>query len=590
MLALPLKHSHPIQTSGDNIVGIWRPSFVKVDQQLYAFGGGGGNVTDDLHCLDLITMRWKSIQNVIGTPPSSRYGHTMTRWKNTMIVFGGCNENQDYCGDVYIFDIKTSAWYQPTIKNSITARYLHSAIVYKDKLIIYGGFARSSECTYVLDDICILDLNEMIWTKYNHMPPRYNHSATLIGHKMYIFAGKDEQGSTVSDLFMVNLSKLPFTPHLVLSSNSNQGMVLLKSQHFCDTICGKLFVFGRFVNGQHDSESIHSLWSLDLDALEWEKQDCDRHFEVGNWNYFGIFNKEEESEVNSHHLLFLGNMDPYRAYGYDHFRQVERKRTNAFIIHSESLGFYDIPDSKLSVEFMQLLNTPELSDFSIFAANGEKIHVHQVILLTRWPHFKNIHKSGMLEAIEQKMTIPEPVEVVMAFLKFLYSDRLDESETCEIICELLVLANLYCLQKLKKLCCERLYRCYLTIENCGLIFEKAILAEEIGLKMLVLNFMFQNYGFILKSNMLMDLPASIRKEFLDAVPNEAVLEIGKTRFMTPSLQCIVTYNQDGTGYHQNNIDPQQRSTQIATIINNNEFIPLNTTIALPSTNSDMTVN
>jgi hypothetical protein len=273
---------------------------------------------------------------------------------------------------------------------------------------------------------------------------------------------------------------------------------------------------------------------------------------------------------------------------------------------------------------VQLLNSPELSDFTIIAANGEEIFVHQVILLTRWPHFKNIHKSGMLEAIERKMTIPEPVEVIMAFLKFLYSDRLDESEPWQVICDLLVMANMYLLHRLKKLCCERLYRCHMTLESCGLIFEKAIMADEVGLKLLTLSFMFQNYGFLLKSDMLLDLPPSIRQEFLDAVPEEAVLEVGKSKCINPPLtqqQHNVIYTTNSFIYmnnssqpnsttslsnsssyhhhhHHHHLRPQQQQhyiTSSSSVLNNqrstqtttaNELIPINT--ANTNTN-DMTV-
>lgn len=138
----------------------------------------------------------------------------------------------------------------------------------------------------------------------------------------------------------------------------------------------------------------------------------------------------------------------------------------------------------------------------------------------------------MSEMVQRKLTVPEPVEVVMAFLRFLYSDRLDDNEPWEVVCDLLIMANMYLVDRLKKLCCERLYKKHLTIESCGLIFEKAIMAEETGLKLLTLSFMFQNYGFILKSNMLMDLPTVVRNEFLDAVPDEAILEVGKTKLVT----------------------------------------------------------
>jgi hypothetical protein len=82
-----------------------------------------------------------------------------------------------------------------------------------------------------------------------------------------------------------------------------------------------------------DSNLGYSLWMLDLDTLEWERQDCDAHFEVGGWNYFTIIKEihpgvptleedtaTDQSQAITHHLLFLGNTDPYRPQGYDHFR------------------------------------------------------------------------------------------------------------------------------------------------------------------------------------------------------------------------------------------------------------------------------
>ena len=205
--------------------------------------------------------------------------------------------------------------------------------------------------TYVLDELSVLDLKTFVWSKYHGVPPRYNHSATLIGHKMYIYAGKDEHGDTVSDLFVINLNAPPYTPHLVLSgsqSSASSHMVLLKSQHFCEAVCGKLLVFGRYlahgnhphllpgsntqttVNGTANTatnspESVYGLWMLDLDTLEWERQECNANFEVGGWNYFTIISEagcggDEQSQVTMNNLFFLGNTDPFRPQGYDHFR------------------------------------------------------------------------------------------------------------------------------------------------------------------------------------------------------------------------------------------------------------------------------
>ncbi|KAI9030812.1 hypothetical protein CLU79DRAFT_731626 [Phycomyces nitens] len=543
MLMSILKSNQPLKTTGNNLVGLWRPSFVKVDQRLFVFGGGG-NVTNDLHVLHLTDMRWETIQNIKGTSPCKRYGHTATLWNNCILVFGGCNEFQEYCNDVHIFDLDKFTWFQPKTTGAIPARYLHSAVAHDDKLFIYGGFAKNSDCTFVLDELNVLDLKSMNWSKHGTVPPRYNHSATIIGNKMYIYAGKDEQGCTVSDLFSIHLECPPYVPHLVLNgshSNSTNQMVLLKSQHFCEAVCGKLLVFGRYLaDGQSTpSDATYGLWMLNLDRLEWERQECNANFQVGGWNYFTVLSENMQScetgetGVKVNNLFFLGNTDPFRPQGYDHFR-------DALIINGESLGLYDIPALACMNEFGHLLNSPQLSDFVIVPAGGQAFHVHQVILMTRWPHFRNIYKSGMVEVQQGRMEMPEPPEVVQAFLTYIYSDNLDPNTSCRIVCEVLVLANMYLLHRLKKICCKRLYQQHLTVEHCGLIFEKAILSEENGLRLLVLDFIFKNYGAVLKSNVLLEMPLMIRQEFLQAVPDEAVLEVTRSRFshVSPSKTAL----------------------------------------------------
>ncbi|KAL7329539.1 hypothetical protein PS15p_204617 [Mucor circinelloides] len=619
-----LKSGQPIQTTGNNLVGLWRPSFVKVDHRLFVYGGGG-NVTNDLHVLNLFDMKWETIQTVKGLVPCKRYGHTATLWDNYIIVFGGCNEFQEYCNDVHVFDIEKLTWFQPELNGSVPARYLHSASVYDNKLFVYGGFAKNSDRTYVLDELSVLDLKSFTWSKYHGVPPRYNHSATLVGHKMYIYAGKDEHGNTVSDLFVVNLNTPPYTPHLVLNGSTNSQMVLLKSQHFCEAVCGKLLVFGRYLtqpntalmstsnsssssssSSGHSSigsnpESMYGLWMLDLDTLTWERQDCNANFKIGGWNYFTIISESNDQsmdqQVTLNSLFFLGNTDPFRPQGYDHFRYIvlanavvqptDTLYRDALIINGETLGLYDIPPPSISSEFSRLLNNPELSDFIIVPSNGQELHVHQVILITRWPHFRNIYKSGMMESRQRRMEIPEPYDVVLAFLKYLYNDQLDDNESCEIICQVLVLANMYLLYRLKKICCERLYRHHLTIETCGVIFEKAIAAEEAGLKSLTLDFMFRNLGYILKANVLLQMSPMIRTEFLEAVPEDAVLEVHhrsarnptcstSTKFSASKHTAYTTTTYNTTNHHRHLHHLHQQQHQGAIVVGasgNNDLIP-----------------
>lgn len=75
------------RTTGDNVIGLWRPSFTRVENLLYLFGGGG-MVTNNLTTFNVDTCRWSTVKDVQGIPPSKRYGHSALLYKNTIIIFG----------------------------------------------------------------------------------------------------------------------------------------------------------------------------------------------------------------------------------------------------------------------------------------------------------------------------------------------------------------------------------------------------------------------------------------------------------------------------------------------------------------------
>lgn len=104
-------------------------------------------------------------QDVQGTKPCKRYGHTANLWNdNCILIFGniswlasflhiddfigGCDERAEYCNDLHVYDIEKNTWYQPEIHGSVVPRYLHSATVFQDKLFVYGGFARKATCMF----------------------------------------------------------------------------------------------------------------------------------------------------------------------------------------------------------------------------------------------------------------------------------------------------------------------------------------------------------------------------------------------------------------------------------------------------------
>ena len=75
------------------------------------FGGSGegdANYLNDLHVLDLRTMRWTS-PVVKGDLPVPRDSHSTLATGNKLIVYGGDCGDQ-YQGDVNVLDMDTMTW------------------------------------------------------------------------------------------------------------------------------------------------------------------------------------------------------------------------------------------------------------------------------------------------------------------------------------------------------------------------------------------------------------------------------------------------------------------------------------------------
>lgn len=140
-----------------------------------------------------------------GVAPCPRLGHSFTLLGDKIYLFGGlANESDDpknnipkYLNDLYTLDISgsTPKWEIPTtFGESPPPRESHTSVAYVDKktkkswLIIYGGM---SGCR--LGDLWLLDTDTMMWsrpaTKGLVPLPRSLHTATLIGHRMYVFGG-----------------------------------------------------------------------------------------------------------------------------------------------------------------------------------------------------------------------------------------------------------------------------------------------------------------------------------------------------------------------------------------------------------------
>lgn len=176
--------------------------YMEVDDTILIYGG----ITEDKSFSDTLYVlenynELKVIQT-IGDIPSPRIGHTFTKINdNEIALFGGVENTcviryeliPKYLNDIYILHINEDCYRWERINESNfeepCPRESHSTVLYKNKLIIYGGMNGLNR----LNDVWMFDLNTLKWIKLittgTIALARSMHSAALVDNEMFIFGG-----------------------------------------------------------------------------------------------------------------------------------------------------------------------------------------------------------------------------------------------------------------------------------------------------------------------------------------------------------------------------------------------------------------
>ena len=110
----------------------------------------------DLWRYDIKQQKWEELKpsKAVGSHPTPRSGHAAVVWKNYMIIFGGFleanKETPRWYNDVFVMNLQTQQWLDiPHSKLSIRPepRSACNAAVVGDDIVIHGGFSKLSKST-----------------------------------------------------------------------------------------------------------------------------------------------------------------------------------------------------------------------------------------------------------------------------------------------------------------------------------------------------------------------------------------------------------------------------------------------------------
>ena len=226
----PARHGHSAVPYGDCI---------------YVFGGDGkdNRRLNAIHKFDVDTLLWTKIP-ATGGHPEPRSGHSAVVWRDMMIIFGG-RDGRNHFGDLYALRFRDASWHKiETTGTLVKRRYRHSAVMYGDCMYVFGG-EQGGESTTEFPDFYEFDMVHKSWREVQAVgdkpSARSGHSAVVYRHSMYIFGGRNKTPQYFRDLYRYEfVSK---TWYLI----TTQGVSPPRTyNHSAFTYRDSLYVFGGY--------------------------------------------------------------------------------------------------------------------------------------------------------------------------------------------------------------------------------------------------------------------------------------------------------------------------------------------------------
>ncbi|RYR67622.1 hypothetical protein Ahy_A03g014012 isoform B [Arachis hypogaea] len=150
------------------------------ETELVLYGGEfyNGNKTfvyGDLYRYDVEKLEWKLVSSPNSPPPRS--AHQAVAWKNYIYLVVNLrlriksgSITTRLIDDFWMFDLKTNQWEQLNLKGCPSPRSGHRMILYKHKIILFGGFYDTLREVRYYNDLFVFDLDQFKWQEIKPKP------------------------------------------------------------------------------------------------------------------------------------------------------------------------------------------------------------------------------------------------------------------------------------------------------------------------------------------------------------------------------------------------------------------------------------
>lgn len=118
--------------------------------------------------------------------------------------------------DVYMLELGSLRWTKNQLPGAPSPRFHHSATMIGHRLYLFGGTTNGHDCC---NDFYVLDTVRYSWYKMTSPgcpPARRCHAALSIGKNLIVHGGVDADGNNLDDAYIYNVGMQHYTPVLSL--------------------------------------------------------------------------------------------------------------------------------------------------------------------------------------------------------------------------------------------------------------------------------------------------------------------------------------------------------------------------------------
>jgi len=208
-------------------------SLVAWKNYMYMFGGYSERThLNDLYCFDSVANTWRKV-DAKGTIPSPRRGASFVLYKDKLYLYGGSDKRGEAASqDIFRFDPATNTW--EFVLSTGVGAYRHSAVVYKDTMIVHGGDQSGGFSSYTYAYNFADNSWRQLKTFGNKPLPIEAHKSAIFGKYMVLYGG-EHFGCFNERIFILNLEtgewselgKSVANPRIFFASGADENQIII---------------------------------------------------------------------------------------------------------------------------------------------------------------------------------------------------------------------------------------------------------------------------------------------------------------------------------------------------------------------------